>query len=191
MNRIKSIALGLLVFTIGALQAQEENVSQPFGFLIEGALEFGGDEIAEVFFQNGEDQSVNAGQGGSIAVGGQYALDKLLIRGTVGWKYVTTQASDANIRLTRVPLNLSLNYLVTPDIRIGAGIQSQQSIKFKGDNIPGLPDIDFGSATGPRIEVAYKWIGISYTSMTYKSKDVAEEYKADSFGITLSYVFGQ
>jgi len=188
MNIFKSITLIVLTIFVTSLNAQEAYVN-PSGFLIEGALEFGGDEIAEIFFTNGDDQSVNAGQGGSIAVGGQYVLDKLLIRGTVGWKYVTTQASDANIRLTRVPINLSLNYLISPDVRVGAGISAQQSINFKGDSV--VPDIDFGSATGPRIEVAYRWIGVSYTAMTYKEKDGTQEYKADAFGITLSYVFGK
>ena len=188
MNVIKSIALCCAIMLTTSLAAQESSSNQSIGFLLDLGIEFGGDEIAEVFFTNGEDQSVNAGQGGFIAVGGEYSMDKFAIRGTIGYKYVTTQASDANIRLTRIPINLSANYMVIDKLRIGAGISAQQGINFKGDGF--LPDIDFGSATGPRFEVAYAGFGISYTLLKYKA-DGGVEYDANAFGINYSYVFGK
>lgn len=60
--------LFIIVLTDKAF-AQNEPTYRPIRFLISGALEFGGDEIAEVFFTNGVSQSINAGQGGSIAIG--------------------------------------------------------------------------------------------------------------------------
>ena len=45
--------------------------NSPVRFIIGAGLELGGDEVAEVYFTNGNTQSVRAGQGGSIAVGGQ------------------------------------------------------------------------------------------------------------------------
>ena len=47
-------------------------------FLLGGALEFGGDSVAEILFEDGSDQSVNAGQGGTIFAGGElFLLSKL------------------------------------------------------------------------------------------------------------------
>jgi hypothetical protein len=43
--------------------AQTESNYRPIRFLISGALEFGGDEVDEIFFTNGDSQPVNAGQG--------------------------------------------------------------------------------------------------------------------------------
>jgi len=193
MNLFKTLVLCCAVLISLDLSAQDvstaANTVKPFGFLLDVGLELGGDEIAEIFFTNGDDQSVNAGQGGSIAVGGEYAIDKFAIRGTVGWKYVTTQASNANIRLTRVPINISANYMIIDKLRIGAGISSQQAIKFKGDDF--LPDIDFGSATGPRFEIAYAGVGLTYTMLTYKEKNGTLEYSADAFGLNYTYVFGK
>lgn len=177
----------LLIATNGL--AQEENSKAKLRFLVGGAIEFGGDEVAEVYFTNGDTQSVNAGQGISIAVGGELQLPKaeqLLLRATVGYKYVTTQADNAHIRLTRVPLNFTANWLIAEKVRIGAGLSVHTAINFKADGIG--QDFSFDNALGPVFEVAYRGIGISYTIMKYVDQsDIS--YSANAFGITLSGVF--
>lgn len=95
--------------------AQDEPKYRPVRFLVGGALEFGGDEVAKVFFTNGETQAVRAGQGGSISIGAQVQFpkaSKFLLRGSIGYKYVTTQADNVHIRLTRVPMQLTANFMV-------------------------------------------------------------------------------
>lgn len=52
---------------------------------------------------------MRAGQGGYIAVSGQLEfaqVKNLLLRGSIGFKYNTTAAENANIRLTRMPITL-------------------------------------------------------------------------------------
>ena len=46
--------------------------SQKLALYLGGGIEFGGDKIAEVYFTNGADQSVNAGQGGSVYAALEY-----------------------------------------------------------------------------------------------------------------------
>lgn len=190
MNFSKSSILFLLLsLTCLDLYAQENEKKSPLRFLLGGALEFGGDEVAEVYFTNGESQSVNAGQGISIAIGGQLqfpSAEKLLLRGSLGYKYVTTQAENVHIRLTRVPINLTANVLATDKLRFGAGISMHRNIKFKADGLG--PDISFTGANGPIFEIAYGAIGISYTSMRYKDSSNLS-YSANAFGITFSGVF--
>ncbi|TKB97952.1 hypothetical protein FA046_10355 [Pedobacter cryophilus] len=155
-------------------------------FLLGAAIEFGGDEIAKVFFTNGEDQSVNAGQGGSVFVGGQLQLTQielLFLRSSIGIKYVTTQANNANIRLTRFPFNNTLNVHINKNLRLGAGASIQTGIKFNGDGF--VPNINFGTAVGPVFEFAYKGIGLSYTMMTYKDENNFS-YNANGLGLTIS-----
>tara|TARA_R110000868_G_scaffold259361_5_gene517306 strand:+ start:66913 stop:67152 length:240 start_codon:yes stop_codon:yes gene_type:complete len=78
--------------------------------LIGVALELGGDNVAEIQFENGDSQDVKAGQGGSIAIGAEVQVPSikfLLLQGTIGIKYVTTQADIAHIRLTRIPIEFT------------------------------------------------------------------------------------
>jgi len=92
-------------------------------FLVRGGLDFGGDKVAEIDFEDGSKQSVRAGQGGWVGIGAEYrvpALKKLLFHATVGYKYVTTKADNAHIRLTRVPLQFTTNWMATKKLRVGA-----------------------------------------------------------------------
>ena len=98
--RLKFILLSLVVFTFTiSAHAQDETKYRPVRLLISGALEFGGDEVANVLFTNGENQSVNAGQGGTISIGTQIQfpnVEKFLLRASVGYKYLTTQADNVH-----------------------------------------------------------------------------------------------
>ena len=184
----KLTLLSLLFFTSFChLYAQEKgNKVSPVRFLIKGSFEFGGDEVAEVYFTNGETQSVKAGQGGTLAIGGAFqvpGIEKLLFHATVGYKYVTTQADNVHIRLTRVPIQVMANWMATQKLRVGAGLATHQAIRFKADGIG--QDITFGGATGPTFEVAYRGIGLTYTAMTYKDQD-KHTYSANAIGLSLS-----
>jgi len=157
-------------------------------FLIRGALEMGGDNVAEVYFTNGEKQSVKAGQGGSIAIGGEFQIpnvERLLFHATVGYKYVTTKADNVHIRLTRVPVLLTANWMATTKLRLGAGVATHQAIRFKTDGIG--QDISFDGATGPTFEVAYSGIGLTYTAMTYKDQE-KHSYSANAIGVSFTLV---
>lgn len=180
-------ALFMSAFTCA--YAQEEVKRQPpVRLLLGGALELGGGEVSKVYFTNGDDQSVYAGQGVSVAVGAQLQLpkvEKLLLRGTIGYKYVTTQADNAHIRLTRVPIIVTANWMVTDKIRLGAGLASHQAIRFNADGIGN--NVTFKPATGPTFELAYGMVGLSYTAMTYKDQHNAS-FSANAIGLTISGV---
>jgi hypothetical protein len=192
MNFSKMIVAYLLVCSGFASQAQQDTVKQTTAkFLIGGALELGGDRVAEIYFTSGSTQSVRAGQGGSLAVGLQLQpakIERLLFRGTIGFKYVTTAADNVHIRLTRIPVILTANWMISEEVRISAGLSSHRNIRFKTDGIG--QDVTFSGATGPIFEVAYKGIGLTYTIMSYKDQD-NNRYSANAIGISLSGVFPQ
>lgn len=166
-------------------QQSEKKVS-PFRFLIRGGLESGGDDVAEVYFVDGSKQSVKAGQGASIAIGAEYqvpTLKKLLFHATAGYKFVTTKANNANITLTRVPVQLTANWMATKKLRLGAGLASHQTIRFKADGIG--DDITFKSALGPTVELAYSVIGLTYTAITYQDQ-ANNKYSANAIGVSIT-----
>jgi len=162
---------------------------KPVRFLADIALELGGDEVAEVYFTNGNTQSVRAGQGGSLGVGAQFqfkGVEKLLLQSTIGIKYVTTEADNAHIRLTRIPVQLAAHWFVAQKFRIGAGVVTHRSIRFKTDGIGG--DMKFNSATGPLFEIGYGAVGMRYTAMNYKD-EFSRKYAANAIGIAFSLAF--
>jgi hypothetical protein len=187
-QKLTLICLLLFVVLNHSFAQEGEKKNPPLRLLLGGALELGGDRVAEVYFTNGNSQSVRAGQGGSIAVGGEFQVpkvDKLLLRGTVGFKYVTTEADNVHVRLTRVPIQFTANWMVAPKWRLGAGLSMHRAIRFKADGIG--EDISFDSANGPVFEIAYRGIGLMYTVMKYK--DQADmTYSANAIGITFSGV---
>ena len=167
--------------------AQEgEKKASPVRFLLKGGVELGGDEVAEIYFTNGETKSVKAGVGVSIAIGGQFqipSVEKLLFHTTVGYKYENAPAENADIRLTRVPIHLTANWMVAKKLRLGAGVATHRAIRFKADGIE--EDIRFAGATGPTFEVAYRGVGLTYTAMTYKDQN-KHAYSANAIGLFLT-----
>lgn len=173
------------------IDAHSQEIKNPLiaKFLIEGGGEFGGDEILTVFFTDGGDQKMRAGQGGFLGLGGQFEFQEtknFMLRASIGIKYTTTAADNANIRLTRFPINLMPYWIIKEDFRLGVGITSHQNVRFKGDGF--VEDINFKGTLGTRFEVGYKWVAVTYTILDYKS-EMVEKISANSVGLSLSHVF--
>jgi hypothetical protein len=161
----------------------------PLRFLVAGAAEFGGDGIATIYFDDGSEQTMHAGQGVTLSVGGQLkfaSLEQLLIRATAGFKYVTTKADNVHIRLTRIPLHLTASWMAAKKLRFGAGLVTHRNISFNTGGLAGNYKLE--PATGPIFEASYAGIGLSYTIMKYKDQ-FDNSYSANAIGITFSYVF--
>lgn len=177
----KIILLMLMVFS--SAYSQNENVKARF--LITGSLEFGGDKIGYVYFDDGSSQSINSGQGGTIAIGGELDFPNtkgFFLRGTLGYKYVTTKADNVHVRLTRVPLELTANYNIAKKFWIGTGVLTHAGIKLNFDGL--APNEKFTSNTGLIFRVGYGGLGISFTNMKYKGRH--DVYNANSFGMFFS-----
>lgn len=95
MKRIVFVlCLGLFLF-IDQVFAQQSTSPLTVKFLIESGIEYGGDELLQVFFTNGGHQKMRAGQGGFIAFGGQLQfanVKQIMLRTSIGIKYNTTAA---------------------------------------------------------------------------------------------------
>lgn len=185
----------LLLFNLGLIliysEAHSQQTKNPLiaKFLIEGGGEFGGDEILTVFFEDGDNQKMRAGQGGFLTLGGQFEFREtknFMLRASIGIKYTTTAADNANIRLTRIPIHLMPYWVIKEDFRLGVGITSHQNVRLKGDGF--VEDIDFKGTLGTRFEIGYKWVAVTYTILDYKS-EMGQKISANSLGLSFSYVF--
>ena len=166
--------------------AQDTEDSFQAKLAIEAGVEFGGDEILQVFFTSGEDQTIDAGQGGFISAGGQFHLPSVpvYLATTLGVKYTTTAASNANIRFLRFPLNVMGYYKFMDGFRVGAGGNTHLGVNLKGDGF--VPDTDYTSNFGPRFEIGYKWIAATYSILEFTDES-DNKYSASSFGVLLSF----
>ena len=193
-NILKIAGLALVgVLVAGPVSAQQPPPApQPppakFGFVVSGAREFGGDDVATVLFSNGDTQDVKAGQGLGVDAGVYYrfAESPFSVRGTVGFKFVTTQAENADINMRRIPLQLVGSYHLDNGARLGVGVVRHNGIKFDADGIG--DNLDFDDATGYTIEAGWKWVLLSYTGMDY-TDEFGQDYSADSFGVKMVMEF--
>lgn len=159
-------------------------------FLLQGKLEMGGDRIATVSFEDGSEQHVVSGQGGTFAAGVQLRPNRLspfAVRATAGVKYMTTKATNADIYLLRVPLELVGSYDVAPDVHVGAGFVHHAGIKFHGGGVG--DDVGFKSASGGTAEVGWRWAALSYTKIEYTDES-GNKYDASNAGLVFTFTFG-
>lgn len=155
-----------------------------FGWVLGLDAEFGGDEVAKLYFTDNSTQSVNAGQGVTLDVGGHYrpyqsALDFV---GTVGYKYVTTKASNATITLTRTVFEFRADYWLNRDVWIGAGPVMHTGIKLNSGGF--AQNLGFDNATGVTAKFGWNLLALSYTAMKYKD-EFGTTYSANNFGLSL------
>ena len=180
----KSIGFSLLTIMLVCLlmgTARSQDKPQTLTFSLGGGLDFGGDKIAEVYFTNGADQSVNAGQGGSVLAALDYAFSKSFrIRTIAGYKYVTTAADNANIRLTRFPLQVAGIVNLDKKWWLTAGFATQQGIRFKGDGF--LDDLSLKTKGGATFGLGYNVFYLSYTGLKY-TDNLQNQYNASSIGL--------
>lgn len=184
----RGAALCSLLMLGGLSQAHADADNVGLGFAAEVDLEYGGDNIATVEFEDGDSQHIKTGSGITVGLGAHYraAGSPFSVRGTVGYKYATTQASNADISVGRAVIEVVGNYLFVNDWWVGAGLTHHTAIKFRGDGF--VDNIDFKDATGPTVEVGWRWIALSYTNLDYETK-FGTEGDASSFGLTLTNKF--
>jgi hypothetical protein len=184
----RGVALCSLLLVGGLSQAHADAYNVGLGFAAEVDFEYGGDNIATLEFEDGSGQHVKTGSGITVALGAHYRADEspFSVRTTFGYKYQTTQASNADIDVGRFVIEAVGNYLFENDWWVGAGVTHHTGIKFDGDDF--VDNIDFKDATGPTVEVGWRWFALSYTNLDYKGK-FGGEADASSFGLTITSAF--
>jgi hypothetical protein len=160
------------------------------GFLVQTDIEFGGDTVATVSFEDGDTQDVDAGQGISLGFGGYVRPSDripLEIAAVVGYKFVTTAASNADINFSRTVLKLDATYWFDESWFVTAGLTQHLSPTLDGDDF--FEDIRFDDATGFSAEVGWRWIALRYTQIEY-SLPGFEDTDASSVGLSFTWRFG-
>lgn len=191
-SSIRAVVVALVIAPTVALaqrtSAPPATPASPIAFVIEGGVEYGGDEIVAIQFTNGDTQKLSAGQGGTIAAGLQFqpaALPRFSVAATVGYKFVTNASENASIGMTRIPLELVGRWKLDQDWWIGAGVVRHASVKLNGDGF--FPDDEFDASTGATLELGWRWAALTYTSLDY-ADPFGGTYDAGSIGVSFRWV---
>lgn len=187
MNRYTYVAALAAASLCLALPAQAEDAGKRGGFLVNLDLDFGGDDLVTINFEDGDSQDVKAGQGVAFGLGGWFrpvADTPFELQAALGYKYLTTAASNADIKLTRTTLQLNAVYRFENAWYLSGGLVRHMSPELDGDGF--FEDIEFDDATGFSAEVGWKWIGLHYTALDYSSQ-FYEDADAGHIGIRFTW----
>lgn len=182
-------APALLILAGPVVAAEDDLYGNQVGLVLQADLDYGGDDLATVSFTNGESQDVKAGQGIVVSGGvhfrpsGEVPFD---IQTLVGYKYVTTAASNADIKVTRVVFQVLGDYQFDNGVYLGGGVVRHTGTKLDGDGF--FRDIDFDDATGYTIESGWRWVGLHYTHIEYENNFV-KKVDASHVGLRFSFKF--
>jgi hypothetical protein len=185
---ISRVAVALVGLSLaGGAGAAELAAPQPgrLGLVGELVLEFGGDSVGTVLFTDGSTQKVRTGQGGTLALGGHFqpAGSPFDLVGTIGWKFVTTKASDSDIGINRAVIQLLGLYDPSGEFWIGGGPVLHAGTRFSGGGL--AEDVSFGSSLGLTVQAGWRWIGVTYTVMRYEGGGAT--YDASAAGVSVRW----
>ena len=195
---MKGLALALLAALSGAAlpaaarATADENSGAlgpaHLGWLVQGSLEFGGDRVADVYYTNGESQTLRAGQGVGAAVGGHYrfAHSPFDLSASVGFKYVTSLARNADIHINRAVIDLQGTYWLNESTWVSAGPVVHTGGGFSGGGL--APDLNFDTSTGGSIRLGWRWVGFVYTNIRYTDQ-FGDRLDASSGGVQFIWRF--
>jgi len=187
--------LALFSITAQAAGPASSDLGPRGGFLGQLDLDFGGDDLATVYFEDDDSQDITAGQGVTLSAGGYFRpLDDSAfeIDASVGYKYATTQADNADINVSRTVMQLGALYRWPNGFYVGAGLVEHFSPQLNGDGF--FEDIQFDDATGFNLEIGWRWISVHYTDIKYTNDFLDffdEEVDASHVGLRFTYRFGQ
>lgn len=152
-----------------------------------GAIELGGDRTGWFTNEAGETRVIRGAQGVSVAAGLQFrpkAWNRFMMHATVGYKYWRAFTPGAHVRMTRVPLHLTAHYWLNDNFRLGLGVLTDRSIRFRGDGL--ATDHDYDPSFGTKAEIGWRNLALGYTRMRYYG---ATDRDRCAGGLGLTYLF--
>jgi hypothetical protein len=190
---LTAVALAAVIVTTASNRAEAawgEATGDPghFGFVLDSAAEFGGDNLVEVIYRNGDTQHIKAGQGVTFGGGIHYRPLALPVdfAATVGYKFVRTASYNTDLGVNRVVIEFTGTVPVGNHFWVTAGPVWHTSTKLNGDGF--IPSVDFDDAVGGMVGFGWRWVGVRYTKLEYRGP-FPGSVDASSGGITFAWKF--
>lgn len=151
------------IFSVSSYSAVAEESDISVGLF--AGLTFGGDEIAEIEYEDGSDASIDAG--GLVYFGGDIRYRSpdipLDVQFNLGYHTDSSNAENGDTSFDRIVVEAIPFYRIDENHRIGAGISYHLSPEFEID-FDGMSDtVDFDNALGLVLEYGYNFDSIDGT----------------------------
>ena len=151
-----------------------------FGFSAEAGYDFGGTDLATVYYTDGSSANVRAGQGLLLGLGGHYRPTKRSpwdVSLMAGYKFDRAGGDNGGVTFERVPVELIGSYQWENGIRLGAGPVYHTDVKLNGGGF--ISDIKYKSSFGGEVQAGWKWVALTYTFVHYRP---AQDTVTDNMG---------
>jgi hypothetical protein len=163
--------------------------------LLVAGLDFGGDKMLTVVFDDGDTQDIKANDGFYLG-GGLVVIDaerRMEYQFTAALKYALIDAENGEVEWTRFPIE-ALAFYRFARVRLGGGLTYHVSPRIETSGAVGNPDVKFKNALGV---LQADWLitekialGGRYTVLEYHAKgDFSGSAKSNGFGISFSLNF--
>lgn len=166
---------------------------QATNIFIEGGIHFGGDDLAGLTFIGGGSETVEAGGLISGAFGFITDInDDMELRASIGIKFDSVTAENAEITFTRLPLTAML-FNKGEKFSFGAGATYHLGPELDISGSLGGGTVDFDDAFGLVAEVDYKlgdrgYLGMKFTMIDYDAANCSGCSSVD--GNSIGFVIG-
>lgn len=161
------------------------------GFLLRMSFEGGGDKLASVEWEDGDETDIKAGGLATFAGGLLYhPAAPYAVEATFGYKFDKANAENGKIQFTRWPVDLIVSWVPYRGNRLGIGGTVHLSPKFTCE-VDGICDgsVTFDNAFGTIVQYAYGWgrdqgfeLGARATFIHYKHEGL-EAIDGTCFGV--------
>jgi len=178
-----------------ALALSSNAQARNFDWRIQGNIDFGGDELVEVFYVGGDKDTIKAGELMQMSVGTVFSLtadSSLEGQFTIGWKFDNTNADNGDIIFDRYPLEFLL-FCKNEMWCYGGGLTYHLNPKLEGEGFFSGLDVEFDDALGFVVQIERQffssqfYVGGRITMIDY---DIANEsLDGDSIGLIFTARF--
>ncbi len=197
----KSVAAlaALSLCTISGAYAQTAKPAMNNGSLsVRGVVSmgftFGGDELVNATYQNGDTKKINAGGLINFKGGVEFPVAQdWTVQTTIGYHFDKVNASNGSITFQRFPLEGIAFYQFAPQFRAGAGLRAALSPKLSGSGVAGgLGSNDYSTKLGFVVEGEYLFsqhFGLSVRGVSEKYGVGNQTINGSHGGFGLNYYF--
>ena len=147
------------------------------GFLQVG-VDLGGDEMLQVYYDDGRGDEINAGEllqiSGGIIFPTFDNTNEWETQLSFGWKTDSVSADNGSATFDRFPLE-ALQFIRVGDVRLGGGITVHLNPEMNGDGVLSDLQVEFADAWGGVVELDYfprdiVMIGVRATMIDYEAQ---------------------
>ena len=165
------------------------------GMLLQAGLHFGGDDLLNVRFTNGDTEKLKAGELISLSAGVALGLsEKLETRLLFGIKLDAVDADNGDASFTRLPLDALLMYRLGERVSLGGGATYHLDPTLEYDGPSTSFDVNYDDALGLVLQAEYDFEGqgymaLKFTSIDYEVDGISGDASGNSVGIILGMRF--